>query len=161
MKKDLYIDRSKIHGKGVFSKKSYKKGQTIFILKGQPKHLRVSGPDESKVGPNWIGMSENEWLDPEPTYQFLNHSCNPNMGIKGKVTFVALRKIKSGEELTFDYSITEDDEYWVFKCKCRAKNCRETVRSVQHLPSKVFNRYLPFIPTHFKRVYNEANGQKV
>jgi len=36
---------------------------------------------------------------------FLNHSCEPNVGILGQIIFVAMRNIDSGEELTIDYAL--------------------------------------------------------
>lgn len=157
MKKDLYLHKSKISGKGVFTKKPFKKGETIFILKGKIKRWFVKDKSTAQVGPNWIGLSKNIWIDPVEIYQYLNHSCNPNLGIKGSVTFVALRNIKKGEELTFDYSITEDESFWEFKCNCKSKKCRKILHSIQFLPKPVFNRYLPYIPSYFQKVYNKYN----
>lgn len=34
---------------------------------------------------------------------FLNHSCEPNVGVQGQTVFVALRDVLVGEELTLDY----------------------------------------------------------
>lgn len=39
----------------------------------------------------------------------LNHLCNPNVGVRGEITFVAMRDIKAGEELTTDYAMIDDD----------------------------------------------------
>jgi SET domain-containing protein len=42
--------------------------------------------------------------------RFINHSCNSNTGIRdnkaGAFDFVTLRKVSSGEQLTWDYSVT-------------------------------------------------------
>ena len=48
---------------------------------------------------------------------YSNHSCDANMGIRGEITFVALRDIRAGEELTHDWCVTDDDDYSV-KCTC-------------------------------------------
>mgnify|MGYP001572637729 CR=1 FL=1 len=93
---------------------------------------------------------------------YLNHSCDPNIGIKGRVTFVALKNIKKGEEVAFDYSTTEDDMLWhlPFKCMCVSKNCRSKIRSIQFLPHKIFKAYLPYIPNYFQGVYTRYNRLK-
>lgn len=57
---------------------------------------------------------------------FINHSCNPNCGIKDKLKVVAMRKIKKGEEITFDYAMSETSDYKM-KCNCKQKNCREII----------------------------------
>ncbi len=157
MKKDLYVEKSKIAGKGVFTKEPFKKGEIVFILKGKFKKHHPKNSKESKNGPNWVGVGEDIWIDPIDISQYLNHSCQPNMGIKGRVEFVALHNIKKDEELTFDYSITEMDEFWEFPCNCRSRNCRKILHSIQSLPKPVFKHYLPYIPNYFQKVYNRSN----
>jgi hypothetical protein len=56
----------------------------------------------------------------------LNHSCEPNLGIQGQIVYVALRDIKRGEELTFDYAMNGDEPYEM-KCRCGKKSCRGTI----------------------------------
>jgi hypothetical protein len=55
---------------------------------------------------------------------YSNHSCNPNLGVRGEITLVAMRDIRVGEELTHDWATTDDDEYSV-ECECGAANCRK------------------------------------
>ena len=40
-----------------------------------------------------------------------------------KVQIFALRDIKKGEELSYDYGFGYDKDYKQFVCKCGAKNC--------------------------------------
>ncbi len=160
MKKDLYVSKSKIVGIGVFSASSFKKGDIIFILKGKIRKYYIRNHRDSVRYPNWVGLEKNAWIDPDGICQSINHSCDPNMGIKGRVEFIALNNIKKGEELTFDYSITEDDIFWKFKCNCRSRKCRKVLHSIQSLPKPIFRRYLPYIPNYFQRVYNKYNQDK-
>ena len=37
----------------------------------------------------------------------VNHSCEPNCGIRNACGLVALRDIKDGEEITYDYCMTD------------------------------------------------------
>jgi hypothetical protein len=56
--------------------------------------------------------------------RFINHSCQPNCRYQrkdGKIWIRALRNIKAGEEVTYDY---EDSEQGTHPCACGAKNCR-------------------------------------
>src|SRR4029453_9591506 len=55
---------------------------------------------------------------------YLNHSCSANLGVRGQITFVAMRDIRSSEELTHDWATTDDDDYSI-ECKCGAPNCRK------------------------------------
>lgn len=57
----------------------------------------------------------------------MNHSCNPNVGFNDKDDFVAMRDIRSGEELTWDYSYDETNPKFRMKCSCGEKKCRKIV----------------------------------
>ena len=60
------------------------------------------------------------------TARLINHSCNPNCEVEGeglKLWISSLRKIKKGEELTYDYGFGYDSDYKQFPCKCRSINC--------------------------------------
>jgi SET domain-containing protein len=151
---------------GLFSKVNIHKGETVFIAKGERYTEVVNDLKASMNHRNAIGIAPDTWLDPFETdpLRYVNHSCDPNMGIKGKVTFVALRDIHPHEHITIDYSITECDTLWNFKiqtgsnCKCGAKKCRVIIRSIQFLPVDIYKKYLPYIPTAFQKVYMKAHG---
>ena len=60
------------------------------------------------------------------TARLINHSCNPNCEVVGKglkLWISSLKKIKKGEELTYDYGFGYDSDYKQFPCKCRSINC--------------------------------------
>ncbi|OGZ73483.1 MAG: hypothetical protein A3A98_01395 [Candidatus Staskawiczbacteria bacterium RIFCSPLOWO2_01_FULL_40_39] len=160
MSKKIYLSKSKIRGKGIFTAKNLKKEETAFVAKGKMTKFFVNSKKESLFGPNWMSISQDMWLDPanDNPLSFINHSCDPNLGVKGKVTFVALRNIKQGEELTIDYSIIELDPLWEMKCHCGSSHCRKIIRSIQYLPKKAYRQYLPFVPRYFMRVYNKIHN---
>lgn len=57
----------------------------------------------------------------------MNHSCNPNVGFNAHDDFVAMRNVKKGEELTWDYGFDESNTAFKMKCACGAKKCRKVV----------------------------------
>lgn len=146
---------------GVAAGEYIKKGEVIQRIKGEARFLSVKSKEESLSYPNWIGVGKNKWIDPDHPNQYLNHSCNPNTGIKGSVTMVALRDISEGEEITIDYSIIEGDGMWEMECLCNEKNCRGVIRSIQFLPAKQFKRYLPYIPTYFRNLYLKNSKTRI
>jgi SET domain-containing protein len=155
--KHFYIATSKIAGMGIMAGEDIKKGDLIRHIKGELKFLSVKNKDDSLSYPNWIGIGEGVWIDPDHPNQYLNHSCNPTAGVKGKVSIVALKDIKEGQEITIDYSTIEGDALWEMPCDCGEKKCRRLIRGIQYLPKKTFDTYMPYVPKYFQRLYNKVN----
>ena len=69
--------------------------------------------------------------------RWINHACQPNCEadeIDGRIFIKALRTIKPGEELFYDYGLIIDEKYTArlkkqFACHCGAKKCRGTMLS--------------------------------
>ena len=60
------------------------------------------------------------------TARLINHSCDPNCEVDGigfKLWIYAIRDIKKGEELSYDYGFSYDEDYKNFPCRCQSKNC--------------------------------------
>ncbi len=56
--------------------------------------------------------------------EWINHSCNPNAGISGQISVVAMRDIRPGEEVCFDYAMSSTCVMDEFDCQCGAHGCR-------------------------------------
>lgn len=61
----------------------------------------------------------------------VNHSCNPTCGFRGQISMVAMRDIQTGEQITFDYAMSDvgsEEQGWVnMACLCGSQNCRKTI----------------------------------
>ncbi len=76
--------------------------------------------------------------------RFINHSCNPNCETvieRSRVFIDAIRNIKPGDELGYDYQLTwesTDDpaELALYGCRCGAKHCRGTMLDTEPLDKK-------------------------
>jgi len=167
--KKIYIDDAdKIKPglqRGLFAKKKIDKNETIFITRGEHVWLDIKNKNDSALYPNAISLHKGLWINPNinDPLNFLNHSCSPNVGIRGSVTFVAMRNIKAGEHLTMDYSTTECDNLWKLekRCVCGSPNCRKVIRSIQHLPVTIYNSYLPYIPRALQNEYARSHKLKI
>ena len=125
------VRESAIHGRGLFATADIGKDEIIAVKGGHivdRKTLRekitpVLGPVEIQIGDDLFiaPVTENER---ELSMLYLNHSCDPNLGVRGEITFLAMRDIHNGEELTHDWAMTDDDNYSV-ECNCGALNCRQ------------------------------------
>lgn len=147
---------------GLFATRDIKVGETIFYAQGERLNLHVTSKTLSARYANALGIKRDNWINPPDSnpLRFLNHSCEPNAGIKGEVTIVARKPIKKDEHITIDYSITECDELWTLEttCSCDTKKCRKIISSIQSLPLKTFKQYLPYINRHMQLEYRKANG---
>jgi len=154
------VGKSKLHGRGVIAIKDIRKGEKVFTIKGRKvKFLIDSQKKADAITYNLIGIGKNTWIDPNSFGRYYNHSCDPNSGIVRK-TAVATKNIKKSEEITADYSLSEADIFWHFRCNCGSKNCRKVIRSIQFLPKKIFNKYKRYVPKYFQQVFWNFNAAK-
>jgi len=79
-------------------------------------------------------------LIPEPG-DMLNHSCEPNCGAYGTSSVISLSDIAIGEELTFDYAMTDSSEYDQFDCACGKLNCRGKITGKDWQKSELKEKY--------------------
>jgi uncharacterized protein len=124
------VRESRIHGRGLFATDKIQKGEIVAVKGGYivtREQLREITP---RLGPVEIQIGDDLFIAPVTTDErelsmlYSNHSCDANMGMRGEITFVALRDIETGEELTHDWCTTDDDDYSL-ECKCGAANCRK------------------------------------
>ncbi len=157
--KHIYVCSSKIDGLGLNIGENAKKGEVIARIKGEMKFKVNKGKKDALDNPDWIGIAKDQWIDPARPYKFLNHSCDASAGIKGRLSLVALRDMKEGDEITIDYSTIEGDALWEMKCACGSKKCRGIVRSIQYMPEDSYKHYLPYIPAYFRSLYERSKKQ--
>lgn len=113
-----------------------------FVLTFRGRHITF---EETKVSPiecYCVQVGTNDYLDTEAPERFINHSCDPNCGFREADTLVAVRDIAEGEELTFDYSTSMDENSWTLDCRCRSFICRGVIRDFRMLPFAWQTRYL-------------------
>src|SRR5438876_5189385 len=125
------VRASQIHGRGLFATADIAKDEIVAAKGGHIVDRKILRQQISpQLGPVEIQIGEDLFMAPvtdeerELSMLYLNHSCDPNLGIRGDITFVVMRHIRAGEELTHDWATTDDDEYSV-ECKCGAANCRK------------------------------------
>ena len=157
--KKICSGKSKIHNNGIFAVRDLKKGEIVGIIQGLKKFKVNRNMNDVLSNPDWIGFKKHNWIDPILPYKHLNHSCNPNVAIKGHKTLVAIRNIKKNEEVAIDYSIIEADPRWYMICSCKDKKCRGTIKAIQKLPKKVYDKYMPLVSKHFQALYEKPDSK--
>ena len=64
------------------------------------------------------------WSHEQMPIHVTNHSCDPNASFNNQGMLVALREIKAGEEITYDYLAHPlPASPWNFECRCGAAGC--------------------------------------
>ena len=144
------VKTSPIHGNGLFAKEPILAGE-IVCVKGGHIFLRDNLQEVSaQLGPAEIQIGKNLFIGPlsqeerEGGMIFSNHSCDPNIGVKGQIVFVAMRDIKAGEELTHDWAMTDNDTYEM-QCHCSASNCRKVITGQDWRKPDLQERYRGFM----------------
>lgn len=142
-------------GLGVFTLRALWAGERALGIDGPERVWRSVDDADALANPNWIGIGEHRWIDPTGPARFLNHSCDANLAFREPREFVAIRDIEAGEELTFDYSLTEDEPLWQMECRCGSRACRGTVRAIQFLPTEAIERSWSYVASHFKEIWRQ------
>jgi len=127
------VRESKIHGRGLFAKADIAKDEIVAVKGGHIVDRETLQREITpRLGPVEIQIDDNLFIAPvnaderELSMLYSNHSCDPNIGLRGEITFLAMRDIPAGEELTHDWAMTDNDDYSV-ECNCGASNCRKTL----------------------------------
>jgi len=136
------------HGRGVFANQNIKKGEIIHILSGEVISFdecieRIKAGKENQDDSLQVDLEMD--MDLDELSRTFNHSCDPNAGVRKVSELFAIRNIKKGEEITYDYSATIGpnipDSLWGMKCLCKSKKCRKTIRNVLSIPKKQLDEY--------------------
>ncbi|MBL8327427.1 MAG: SET domain-containing protein-lysine N-methyltransferase [Rubrivivax sp.] len=141
----IQVRRSGVHGKGVFALQPIRAGEVIIEYTGEriswdealrrhphdpsdPNHTFYFHIDDGCVIDASFGGNASRWI---------NHACEPNCEsdeTEGRVFIKALRALKAGDELFYDYRLTIDERYTPslkkqYACRCGSPKCRGTMLS--------------------------------
>jgi SET domain-containing protein len=146
----LYIVRSSsIHNRGVFAARHIVRGERIIeyrgekITKAESDRRGLAHYDESlRTGKGAVylfSLNKKHDLDGSMDWnlaRLINHSCNPNCEariIRGHIWIVARRRIREGDELSFDYGF--DLDCWEdHPCLCGTSKCIGYIVSRRYWP---------------------------
>jgi len=129
-----------VHGRGVFATRPIRKGARIIEYTGRRVLWSSIPDDQDETETYYFGLdNDKEVIDPSVggnEARWINHSCDPNCETiedhRGRVFIKAIRSIRTGEELVYDYRMEVDvprtkeieDEA---PCDCGSPKCRGTL----------------------------------
>lgn len=121
---DLDIAAAGAKGLGVFAAREFLRGETVVVgraIEFPPERTRMS-----------VQVAWERHVEMDAPATLLNHSCAPNLGVRDNdwsaFDFVALRDIVAGEELDFDYAMTEYELVGSLSCRCGSSTCVGEIR---------------------------------
>ncbi len=142
--------RSGVHGKGVFALQDIAEGEVLIEYVGEI----ISWPEAQARHPHdptdpnhtfYFHLSESQVIDARVggnSSRWINHACDPNCEAdeqQGRIFIRALRNIRAGEELNYDYGLIIDERYTPklkaeYPCWCGSRNCRGTLLAPKRAP---------------------------
>ena len=140
----ISVQRSSVHGTGVFAARAIRKGTRIIEYTGErithaQADSRYEDKDEKDNHTFLFIVDRKTVIDAGVDgndARFINHSCDPNCEVvitRGRVYIHALRDIEEGAELFYDYWYITDESYTledlrrIYPCRCGSPRCRGTL----------------------------------
>lgn len=154
------IRLSSKRGKGLFARENIMQGEIIAIKSGHFVNSIEASILDKEIGDFSLQISDEFFVCPmtkeeiDDTVIFINHSCEPNIGMDGQISYVAMRNIQAGEELCLDYAMAMTNDYKLI-CSCGSVNCRKLITGddwkIEEL-QKRYDRYFSWFI--YKKIHN-------
>lgn len=139
----IIVRNSPVHGRGVFATRNIPADTFLIEYEGE----RISDEEASKrhgldsenpYHTFFFSLESGKMIDGDvrgSDARWINHACEPNCEAreeKKRVNIYALRDIRRGEELNFDYGLVLDERQTkalkkAYECRCGAETCRHTM----------------------------------
>jgi len=135
-------------GRGLFATGAIRKGEVVIATGGRILPFECLKSHELPGHPiqveTHLVMSPYDCKELDGIF-VVNHSCAPNLGVSSQVTLVALRDIAPGEELCYDYAMTDSDpegiETFAMDCLCNSPGCRKRISDLDWRDPELQRRY--------------------
>lgn len=141
-------------GRAAFAEDTLLRGTVVATFGGTASNLTGLWRFDADRVSRSIQVDDDRFLvgpaTPEPG-DFLNHSCAPNCGMRNATQVATMREVQAGEELTFDYAMTDTVPYDEFECRCNAPSCRGAVRADDWRIPELRRRYEGWFAPHVAR----------
>ena len=128
----IEVRSNTLSGQGVVAIEAIEQDEIVAIKSGHIVTREGLKRINDEVGDFALQIDDDFYLTPGSLEEvadmsvLINHSCDPNVGFLGQVTYVAMREISAGEELCHDYSMERSDDYSL-ECRCGSPLCRHQV----------------------------------
>jgi uncharacterized protein len=137
------VRRSRIQGRGVFATRKIGAGDRLIEYRGEridedEADRRYPWKDDELHHTFLFRLDDGSVIDAGRrgnAAKYINHSCDPNceaLEEEGRIFIYALRDIRRGEELAYDYNFVLEEPHnaankKLYPCHCGAQTCRGTI----------------------------------
>lgn len=140
-------------GRSLLARELIRRNEVIAVFGGRAMTL-----DEVRALPGeqcrlLLQVDDNSYLlsEQEGPADWINHCCEPNAGMRGQIVLVAMRDIQAGEEICFDYAMTDGSDYDEFHCGCGSGYCRGRVTGDDWKLPELWERYAGYFSPYLSR----------
>lgn len=141
-------------GRAVFARDVIEPGELIAIWSGRIVTAEELDELPSEIRRHTVQVEEGLYLASLSAHEppdFINHSCEPNAGLDGQITIVAMQRIQPGDEVTIDYAMCDGTAYDEFDCACGAPACRGRVSGEDWRNPTLWERYAGHFSPYLQR----------
>jgi len=146
-------------GAGIFACENILKGELLTMWGGQilAEEAYRQLPEERQTHgiQVWDFLFQVQLHPGQDPADFFNHSCNPNAGLNSPISLIALRDIKSGEEICFDYAMCDSSDYDEFVCQCGTPQCRGKITGQDWQIPELQERYNGYFSPYLQQRINK------
>jgi SET domain-containing protein len=155
------VGKSAIEGRGLFARRRIRKGEIVAIKGGHVYDARTLAKVKGRIAVSYIQIADRFFIGARAAAEvarnkiFINHSCAPNLGIRGQIMYVALRDIGAGEELTYDWAMEEHGSARTL-CRCGTPRCRRVLTGRDWMLPRLQRRYRGYFSSYLEEKIRQA-----
>lgn len=152
----LELCRTPTCGTGVRAREFIERGECVGVFGGHIVRLNDRAVLPPSLAHFYFQVSDDLILTHTSLAQaqrskieFINHSCQPNVGFNGQIELVAISDIPVASAVTFDYAFCTSEPGFRMPCHCGAPRCRGHVNGddwkILELQQKYRSYFQPYL----------------
>jgi SET domain-containing protein len=149
-------------GSGSFAISKISKGEIVASFGGTVINQRELANYSADRVSRSLQLNNDQYLlsgDVPEAGDMINHSCEPNCGMAGTSSVQALSDIEIGEELSFDYAMSDSSQYDEFKCACDKAKCREKIIGMDWQKKDLQAKYINYFSAYIKSLIKLSHSK--
>jgi hypothetical protein len=142
-------------GAGIFAHQTVQAGELLAMWGGQilteSEYRQLPEERQTHGVQVWDFLYQVQLHPGQDPADFFNHSCDPNAGLNSPISLVAMRDIAAGEEICFDYAMTDSSDYDEFTCCCGTALCRGQITGQDWQRPELQTRYRGYFSPYLQK----------